>query len=120
MSEDVIVNLELAGNKTERLETKIYQLELIDNQGISRSVWGYGCDKIMSPYDPIDLRKVCHLFPTLPACAFTYVPERRIDILLGLNFLGLHPSGDPQVVENLVAERSLFYPSGVLVDSIRF
>ena len=66
----------------------------------------------MSPYDPIDLRKVRHFFPTLPACAFTCVPERQIDILLGLNFLGLHPRGDPQMVENLVAERSLFNPSG--------
>ena len=111
-SEDVIVNLELAGNKTERLETKIFQLELFDNDGHARSVWGYGCDKIMSPYDPVDLRKVRHLFPNLPESAFRFVPERRIDILLGLNFFGLHPRGDPQMVENLVAERSLFNPSG--------
>ena len=89
-SEDVIVNLELAGNKTERLETKMYQLELFDNQGNARSVWGYGCNKIMSPYDPVDLRKVRHLFPNLPDSAFRYIPERRIDILLGLNFFGLH------------------------------
>ena len=103
-SEDVIVNLELAGNKTERLETKIFQLELFDTNGIARSVWGYGCDKIMSPYDPVDLRKVRHLFPNLPDSAFYLVPERRIDILLGLNFFGLHPRGDPQMAKNLVAE----------------
>ena len=77
-----------------------------------RRIWGYGCDKILTPYDPIDLRKVRHLFPDLPDNAFPYIPEKRIDILLGLNFYGLHPRGDHQVVENLAAERSLLSSSG--------
>ena len=111
-SENVIVNLELAGNISKRLETKIYHLNLIDNSGQIRRIWGYGCDKILTPYNPIDLRKVRHLFPQLPDCAFPYVPERRIDVLLGLNYYGLHPRGDHQIVENLAAERSLFSPSG--------
>ena len=85
-SENVIVNLELAGNVSKRLETKIYHLNLIDNYGSLRRIWGYGCDKILTPYNSIDLRKVRHLFPNLPDSAFTYLPEKRIDILLGLNF----------------------------------
>ena len=111
-SENVVVNLELAGSVTKRLETKIYHINHIDNTWKVRTIWGYGCDKILTPYNPIDLRKVRHLFPSLPDNAFPFVPEKRIDILLGLNFYGLHPRGDHQVVENLAAERSLFSQSG--------
>ena len=76
-SENVTVNLELAGNVKKCLETKIYHLNLIDNEGKMRSIWGYDCDKILTPYNPIDLRKVRHLFPTLPESAFQYVPEKK-------------------------------------------
>ena len=108
----MIVNLELPANKTERLETRIYQLDLYDREGNSRSIWGYGCERIMSPYDSIDLGRIRHLFPDLPDDAFPYVPAKRIDILLGLNFFGLHPRGDSHMVDNLVAERSIFSSSG--------
>ena len=111
-STNVVVQLELAANKVEKLDTKIYQLDLYDKDGEKRSIWGYGCPTIMSPYDSIDLRKIRHLFPDLPDSAFRFIPERRIDILLGLNFFGLHPHGSSKSVGNLVAERSLFNESG--------
>ena len=79
-SENVVVNLELAGNVSKRLETKIYHLNLIDNTGKFRRIWGYGCDKILTPYNPIDLRKVRHLFPDLPDNVFPYIPEKIMDI----------------------------------------
>ena len=72
---DVTVNLELASNKIETLKTKRYQIDLYDNSGKAHTIWGYGCSKIMSPYESIDLRKVRHLFPDIPAEAFQFIPE---------------------------------------------
>ena len=90
----------------------MYQIELFDNTGKAHTIWGYGCSKIMSPYDSVDLRKVRHLFPDLPDEAFQFIPERRIDILLGLNSFGLHPHGGSVAVGNLVADKFIFNNSG--------
>ena len=111
-STDVTVNLELASNKVETLKTKRYQIELYDNSGKAHLIWGYGCPKIMSPYESVNLKKVRHLFKELPDDAFQSIPEKRIDILLGLNFFGLHPHGGSVVAGNLVAEKSMFNKSG--------
>ena len=111
-SENIVVNLELPGKVFKRLETKVYHIELISNEGQPIEIWGYGSDTILTPYDPIDLRKISHLFPDLPSSLFRVVPEKRIDILLGTDNFSLHPCGDPKVVDNLKAERSIFSKSG--------
>ena len=47
----------------------------------------------MEAPEQVDLTKVQHLFPHLPKSVFESKPSRSPDILLGNNFLGLHPSG---------------------------
>ena len=78
--------------------------------GVQHSIWGYVVDKILDPDEPIDLQPVRSLFPHVPADAFTKLPKRRIDILIGINYNSLHPSGGLGVdnVDNLRALRSRF------------
>ena len=83
---------------------------MVDMYGKKHSIWGYGIDKIIDPDDPVDLSPVRSLLPHVPDPAFTLMPKRRIDVLVGLNFNSLHPSGGMGVdaVGNLKALRSRF------------
>ena len=71
------------------------------------SIWGYGIDHII---DPVDLSGIRKLFPHVPSDTFTPLQQKRIDILMGINFNGLHPSGGLGVdaVDDLKALRSRF------------
>ena len=93
-----------------RMKVNIYELDLQDMYGKQHPVWGYGIDSIMDPDDPVDLAAVRPLFPHVPAQAFSPLPKKRIDILIGLNYNFLHPSGGIGVdaVGNLKALRSRF------------
>ena len=84
--------------------------------GVKHSVWSYGIDKIIDPDDPVDLQPVRSLFPHVPDQAFVPLPKKRIDILMGLNFNTLFPSGGTGVdtVGNLKALRSMFGTGWVL------
>ena len=103
------VTMKVVGGHT-KVKTNIYELDLVDMYGKRHSVWGYGIDKIIDPDDPVDLSPVRSLFPHVPDQAFTTMPKRRIDILIGLNFNYLLPSGGLGVdaVGNLKALRSRF------------
>ena len=94
----------------QKVETMIYELDVEDMYGKQHTVWGYGMDKIIDEDDPVDLAPIRSLFPHVPDQAFQPLPKRRIDILIGLNFNELHPSGGLGVdaVGNLKALRSRF------------
>ena len=47
----------------------------------------------MEDPDPIDMSPLMHLFPNVPDEAFVPRVKKPVDILIGNNFLGLHPSG---------------------------
>ena len=47
----------------------------------------------MEPPDAVDISPIASLFPHLPSKLFTQVQTRPVDILMGNNFLGEHPSG---------------------------
>ena len=93
-----------------KVKTNIYELDMVDMYGKKHSIWGYGIDKIIDPDDPVDLGPVRHLFPHVPDQAFAPMSKKRIDILIGLNFNYLLPSGGLGVdaVGNLKALRSMF------------
>ena len=108
-SRDASVTMNVVGDK-KKSKTKIYELDLQDMYGKQHSVWGYGIDDIIDPDEPVVLSAVRHLFPHVPSDAFIPLPKKRIDILMGINFNGLHPSGGLGVdaVGNLKALRSRF------------
>ena len=78
----------------ERIEdTQLYTFQVEDNNGVKTKVWAFGVDEIMPDPTRVDLRSVRHLFPHLPASAFDSPPTSQVKILIGNNFLALHPSG---------------------------
>ena len=101
------VHMKVVGDH-KQVKTKIYELDLVDMHGEKHTIWGYGIDKIINPDDPIDLCSVRSLFPHVPDEAFLPLPKKRIDILMGLNFNSLFPSGGSGIdsVGNLKALRS--------------
>ena len=82
----------MVGNKGEPEQGCYYEFELVKNNGFRKNVWVSGIDKVMEPPDHVDLSSVHHLFPHLPSSVFQPRPQKSPDILLGNNFLCLHPS----------------------------
>ena len=65
----------------------------MENDGSQRRLWGFGVETIMEPPDPVDIKAVRHLFPHLPNAVFSPLPKKPIDLLIGNNFLQIHPDG---------------------------
>ena len=106
---EAFVTMKVVGD-VKKMKVNIYELDLQDMYGKQYSIWGYGIDSIMDPDDPLDLSPVRALFPHVPDQAFPLLPKKRLDILIGLNFNSLHPSGGLGVdaVGNLKVLRSKF------------
>ena len=106
---EAFVTMKVVGDM-KKMKVNIYELDLQDMYGKQYPIWGYGMDSIMDPDDPVDLAPVRSLFPHVPVQAFSPLPKKRIDILIGLNYNSLHPSGGIGVdaVGNLRALRSRF------------
>ena len=106
-SRDAVITIK-AVNQVKRMNVKIFEFNLVDMYGKLHYIWGYGIDEIIEPDEPVDLSCVRRLFPHVPDPAFQTLPKRRIDILIGLNYNALHPSGGtgPDLVGNLKALRS--------------
>ena len=107
---DAKVTMKVVGGASKETKAKIYELDLQDMHGNQHSIWGYGIDEIIEPDEPVDLSPVRSLFPHVPDAAFSPLPKKRIDLLIGLNCNALHPSGGLGVdaVGNLKALRSVF------------
>ena len=114
-SREASVTMKVVGDK-KKMDVNIYELDLQDMYGKQYPIWGYGIDSIMEPDDPVDLQPVRALFPHVPDEAFSPLPKKRIDILIGLNYNSLHPNGGLGVdaVGNLRALRSRFGSGWVL------
>ena len=109
-SHSIVLKLDVVGQLGEPHNSCYYIFELVTRDGTPRKVWAYGLDKIMEPSDPVDLLPVRNLFPHIPDQVFSAQPGKEVDILMGNNFLGLHPVGGrgQDVVGDLVAFQSEF------------
>ena len=87
----VVVNLATGTKK--QMDTMMYELDLVDRENKKHTISGYGVPKIVDPEDPVDGTQVRSLFPHIPAEVFGKIPKKRADILVGLNYNGLFPSG---------------------------
>ena len=74
-------------------DTQLYTFHVEDNYGVRTKIWAFGVDQIMPDPSEVNLMSVRHLFPHLPASAFDTPPTSKVQILIGNNFLALHPSG---------------------------
>ena len=106
---NAVVTLKVVG-QVKKMYVKMYELDLGDKNGHQHRIWGYGVDKIMDPDDQVNLSKVSKLFPHVPEEAFSTLPKRRIDILMGLNYNSLHPKGgtSKNAIGNMRALKSMF------------
>ena len=109
-SQTVTYKLAVVGGKETVEKGVIYEVDLVDNDDEVHTIWGFGLDTIMDPPDTVDLLPVRHLFPHVPTNVFQKLPQKRIDILVGLNFLSLHPDGGQgrNSIGNLKALHSRF------------
>ena len=87
------ITMNLAGGDKKRLEVKLYDFKVEDRFGIRTQMWGYGIDSIIEAEEPIDPGPIRHLFPHVPTATFKKLQKRRIDLLIGLNFNQLFPTG---------------------------
>ena len=62
-------------------------------EGCYYQVWAFGIEEITEPPDDVDLSAVKHLFPHLPDQVFSSYKGKKVDILIGNNYLGEHPTG---------------------------
>ena len=107
---NIVLRLDVVGQKGESCDSCYYIFELVMTDGSTKRVWAYGMEKIMEPSEPVDLSLVRHLFPHVPGEVFDPRPSKDVDILMGTNFLGLHPNGGKgrDTVGDLVAFESGF------------
>ena len=70
----------------------------------------------MEAPEPVDLHPVRHLFPHIPDNVFDALAKKEIDVLIGMNFFSLHPSGGQgrNCVENLRMLHSKFSKGWVI------
>ena len=82
-------------------------------------VWGYGIDAITDPVEPTEMREVRSLFPHVPKEAFECLDKKPLDILVGMNFFGLHPGGGEGInkVDHLRALNSDFGHGWIIAGS---
>ena len=69
------------------------RVKSMETSGLVHKVWGLGVDTIMVAPEPIALHPVRHLFPHVPENVFDTLVKKDIDVLIGMNFFSLHPSG---------------------------
>ena len=102
--------MQVVNKKWETIKGSMYIFDLTKSNGEKMKIWGYGIDDITDAIPAIDLTEIRSTFPHVPEEAFVSLKEKKLDILIGLNFLSLHPSGGEGVncVGNLCAMKSQF------------
>ena len=85
--------MQVVGKGWDHVNDKLYIFDITDKNGKSMKVWGYLIEKITDPVPPTDLSPVRSLFPHIPDGIFEPLDEKPLDIFVGMNFFGLHPSG---------------------------
>ena len=89
-SQKIKYRLKAMGTQEKVEETEFFIFDIQDNHGVITKVWAFGIDYIMPEPDPVE--------------------KKPINLLIGNNFLSLHPSGGQgrNAVENLRALHSNF------------
>ena len=110
----VTVIMKVAGGDSKRLNANIFEFELVERDGTCHSVWAYGVDSIVDSEDLIDPSPLQSLFPHISKDVFRKLEKRRVDLLIGLNYNGLFPTGGTgkNCVDNLRVMKTRFGKTG--------
>ena len=109
-----IATMKLAAGEKKRLNVKLYDWKFVARDGTHHHLWGYGIDTILEADEPVDPGPVRDLFSHIPQETFKQLQKRRIDILVGINYNSLFPTGGEGIdsVGNLKVMKTKFGSSG--------
>ena len=83
--------IKVLGQAWERWHTTLYNVPMVDNDGVVHTVKAYGMEEITDTVEYIEVKGVSHLFPEV-----RYQDIKRpigiVDMLIGLNYAYLHPT----------------------------
>ena len=116
--EDVVMKLTTVNGQSEA-QSKVYSLNLIDTDNEVHNIKVFGVDWIAGAIEAVNIQGVKELFSSDVQGLWDKVatrPSGEIELLLGSNHLGLHPS-DLEAKGNLKVLKSKFGSGYVLVGS---
>ena len=117
-SRSITYELKVVGQDWVTKEGEIYEFTVTDRLGKKEHVWAFGIDSITEVLKPVDLRPCRRYFPHLPNEVFEPLDPKPVDLLIGTNYLSLHPKNtadERDEVGNLVAFKTRFGDTGWLV-----
>ena len=112
------MRLETVNGITES-ESYMYYLDLIDTDNVSHSIKIFAVDWIADAIKNVSIDGVKELFSAKIQAEWAKVdtrPSGDVVVLIGLNYLGLHPS-DLEIRDNLKLKKSKFSSGFVLAGS---
>ena len=115
--EPILISIKTTiGNKT--LRSYAYQITLIDNKGINHTITAFGVTNISNHQNVVDVSRLCDKFSKEVQDDWDLIeqPEGEIELLIGMNALGLHPT-DIEVRDNLKFMSSNFGTGRMLAGS---
>ena len=80
-SQNIAYRLKVVDTPEKVVQSKIYEFDVVDNNGIATTIWAFGIDEIMPPPDSVDLSVIRDLFPHVPDKAFELSKNKNVDIL---------------------------------------
>ena len=84
------ITVTAVGAGKETIDSSVYELPLIDQNGERVLFKVYGIEKISTRVKRVDVDKVVHLFSNLKPSTKER-PEGSIDVLIGFEYAGFHP-----------------------------
>ena len=92
---------------------KMYYSKLVDSVGVKHGIWAYGISSIMEAPEAVDLSPVKDVFPHVPEDIFVTIQKKEIDLLVGLNYVSLHPDGGQG--RNSICNLCIFHSNSPLI-----
>ena len=86
----VKLGMEVVGGKTTLVDTKVYQMQLMREDGNPVQIEAYGLERISSQIDQVDLQEAAKLLRVKPS-EINRPSSGEIDLLIGQQYAAFHP-----------------------------
>ncbi|XP_038055192.1 uncharacterized protein LOC119727399 [Patiria miniata] len=97
------VSITKVGGVTEEIDSFRYAVPLVDGQGYTVNIFAYGIDRITADIENIDVHRVPSLFDDVSDTEIER-PRGQVDLLIGFEYAGYHPTRLKAVDHLLVLE----------------
>ena len=101
--EDVKLVVTKVGGVSEEINSSRYHLTFIDIEGIECEIIAYGIDKISTDLKDINIKEALKLFKNVTVDDICR-PTGEIDVLVGFEYAGYHPSKKESIEHLLLLE----------------